>query len=319
MKKLLYKILIYLLIIFIPVVIVNYIFVNKDKRDDDDTNKFINMPENIEICNFGSSHGLYGFDYDDYIDKYVCFNFALSAQPLSYDYRILANYKDKIKEGAVVIVPISYFSLYGQYKNTEAVKSMNKRYYKILPDALIKDYDLLTEIYVNYLPSVDVNVSDLINVLIGKSTNNFNDIWNKTISKKEMYIDAKSVAYGSIIDGKIDADGNRIIYEDEIKALYSIKDICDDIDAQLILVTLPLSSEYHEEVAKICPNFYEQFLMLVETISNDLNVKYYDYSKEKRIINDDNNFMNSDHLNRMGAKKFTKLFMEEVILPIIKK
>lgn len=78
------------------------------------TKKFFNMPEGIQICNFGSSHGLNGFNYDGVSDKFSCFNFSLHSQTLMYDYRILKHYVNHIKEGGIVFVIISYFSLFGE-------------------------------------------------------------------------------------------------------------------------------------------------------------------------------------------------------------
>ena len=72
------------------------------------------VPDNIQICNFGSSHGQYGFNYEDFADKYTCFNFALGSQTLLYDYRILTNFRDKLQKGTRVFVVVSYHSLYGK-------------------------------------------------------------------------------------------------------------------------------------------------------------------------------------------------------------
>ena len=100
-------------------------------------------------------NGLYGFNYEDFTGKYMCFNFALSSQSLLYDYKILLNYKDKIKNGAYVFIVISYFSLFGKTEAEEKnFESKNRRYYKFLPSSLIMNYDAKTDFYLNYLPVV---------------------------------------------------------------------------------------------------------------------------------------------------------------------
>ena len=57
-----------------------------------DEYKFQNVPEGIQVCNFGSSHGRDDFDYSMWQDAYTTFNFALVMQTASYDYRILQQY-----------------------------------------------------------------------------------------------------------------------------------------------------------------------------------------------------------------------------------
>ena len=64
-----------------------------------DEYKFQNVPDGIQICNFGSSHGKDDFNYTQWQDEYTTFNFALVMQTASYDYRILQQYIGKLAEG----------------------------------------------------------------------------------------------------------------------------------------------------------------------------------------------------------------------------
>ena len=114
--------------------------------DSDYTLKFQEVPDKIQICNLGSSHGLYGFCYDD-TSMDSGFNFSLVGQTLEYDNRILTYYKDRINEEAKVIIPISYFSFFGEgEQNTEAFRSKNLRYYKFLPKEYIRYYSFSEDI-----------------------------------------------------------------------------------------------------------------------------------------------------------------------------
>ncbi|MBQ7666042.1 MAG: hypothetical protein IJS42_04940, partial [Synergistaceae bacterium] len=110
------------------------------------TENFRDMPERIQICNLGSSHGECSFYYDGVSNKFSCFNFGLSAQTLMYDYRILQHYVNHINEGGIVFIVISYFSFFGG-PETEAENfiAWNNRYYTILPSRLIKNYDFITD------------------------------------------------------------------------------------------------------------------------------------------------------------------------------
>ena len=53
---------------------INYGTMGKCRND---SAYIVNVPEKIQICNFGNSHGYYGFNYDAYCDDFTCFNFSL--------------------------------------------------------------------------------------------------------------------------------------------------------------------------------------------------------------------------------------------------
>ena len=150
MKKYLIKFSIYVSILAVIILVLNALYIYKSEND---IGAFANdVPDDIQICNFGSSHGLYGFNYED-VKNYTCFNFALSAQRLTYDYRILQNYKDKIKKGATAFIVLSTFSLFGvPDTEREDFEAQNTRYYKFLPSNFIAKYEMKTYFFVNYLP-----------------------------------------------------------------------------------------------------------------------------------------------------------------------
>ena len=155
MKKFLCKLFIYALLLLAITIGENILFLYKHSSNDNTLSFNRNdVPYGIQICNFGSSHG-YNFNYEDVSNDYVCFRFALGGQALTYDYRILQNYKDRISDGAAVFILISYFSLFGQPEaQLQDFASKNREYYKILRKDLIEHYDMKTDFYVNYLPAL---------------------------------------------------------------------------------------------------------------------------------------------------------------------
>ena len=115
MKRFLGKLFTFTIIIISIFWAVNILFIKMDKSDSDYTNKFSNIPDTLDVCNFGSSHGLFGFNYEDVQYKgYACFNFGLVSQYISYDYRLIQHYGNHIGEGTIVFIPVSYFSLFGK-------------------------------------------------------------------------------------------------------------------------------------------------------------------------------------------------------------
>lgn len=280
-----------------------------DKKND---NSYVTeVPDGIEICNFGNSHGYYAYDYEKYNDKKVCFNFALPSQSLSYDYLILDNYKDKIKPGAVVLINISYMSFYGKDEiYNPDFSAMNKRYYHFLDKNHIKEYDLATDVYVNWLPALTApNIIDLLKTVIG--VNQTEDDWSEVIDKETAAEHGKQ-RYESHVAKNVDESGNRIINENEIDAVYKMIDLCREIGATPVLVTTPYLEEYVSAVEQEDPAFYDDFYGQINQIILDKEVEYYDYQRDSAFYNQYELFMNTDHLNKSGAKVFTDMVMEDI-------
>ena len=82
--------------------ILNTYYLQRNICDNDRTAKFKDIEPGIVISNTGSSHGLYGFNYEELGEEYNCFNFALESQRLSYDYRIVSNYSDYLAENGIM-------------------------------------------------------------------------------------------------------------------------------------------------------------------------------------------------------------------------
>lgn len=122
------------------------------------TNKFWHVPDQIEICNIGASHSLYGFNYADYEGQYTTFNFGLDSQSHQYDYIILNHYKENIKKGAFVFIVVSYPTLIGKDETeSETFESQNKRYYTFLRADEIRKYDFKTDMNMKLVPFINVS------------------------------------------------------------------------------------------------------------------------------------------------------------------
>ncbi len=315
MRKFLSKILIYILIVGAISLFVNYLYIISNPPLPEHIRKFKEIPSSIELCNFGSSHGMYGFNYEDIKDVNT-FNFALSAQTYSYDVRLLEYYGDHIAEGAVVLIPVSYMSLYGGDEVLDAeFLTKNTRYYRILPKRLIKEYDVKTDIILNQLPALTAGY-DLIKVLLGKQEDVKDTdevLWGTITTADAAKGEARSIVERHLYTNKLDAEGNRIINQEEIDALKLLISKCRERGFTPILITTPFLREYIDEVSNRDPDFLDGFYDDVYQIVSDTGVAYYDYSLDSRFIDNYSLFMNSDHLNKDGARIFTDILMDEVI------
>ena len=310
MKKFLIKILIYIFCVGLLITAINEWYKNNG-TDSDNTRKFQSVPENIQICNLGSSHGLYGFCYEDFEGQYTCFNFGMSQQRPSYDLKIFQNYRQALQEGAVVFIPISHFSLFGiSDESYPGFESKNKRYYKILPKEAVKNYHFDTALYTKYFPVLSAYED------IFRSAIPLQEEESKEWSSMSSYIDLeKNVLMASeryIIAGQLDENGGRIYNQEEINALYQIIELCKESNVRPILVTAPCLSEYTDAVRQIAPDFEKEFYGLLEEIVNRTGVEYYDYSYDERFAHHYELFMDGDHLNKDGAKKFVRILIQDI-------
>lgn len=314
MRKFIKKLAFFILISALIVGLVNFAYVKLDRSDRYNTDKYSSMPDHIEICNLGSSHTLYGISYEDVKEEYNCFNFALESQTLSYDLRLLEQYKDRIVSGAIVIIPVSYPSFFGPDETELSdFQSKNKRYYSILESKYVKGYDFSTDLFVHYLPALSVDTGILVKALMGKRTkSHFDETRSRTLYDIDLAENAEN-AYNRHFTGFIYDDAENLqVNTSEIQALKDIIQICNEIQAKPVLITTPLHESYLEHVKNKKPDFLPQFHAIVERIVAETDIDYFDYSMDERFIHSPELFMDADHLNGDGALKFTDLLLENI-------
>lgn len=318
MKRFLRTILLFVLIVGVITAAVNGAYIYQQNQNSDtmseernDNSEIKNVPDNIQICNLGSSHGLYGFNYTDVCNDYVCFNFGQPSQMLSYDYRILKYYIDSFDKGATVFISISHFSLFGQAETSyDNFAALNKRYYKFLPDDLIKEYDAKTDFFVNYAPALATE--DLISMMKTLSGKTKESLWKEKCA--EEYAKEHAVKrYKVFVENKLDANGERLYNDEEIDALYAIIDLCNEHELTPVLVTTPYLSEYNKAVADNDPAFFDDYYGVIHKVVAETGVMYLDYSVDARFENNYSLFYNTDHLNIEGARQFTDIIVNQVL------
>lgn len=279
--------------------------------------KFQVVPDSIDICNLGSSHGVHSYYYEGYGDELSCFNMALDSQYLSYDMRVLEYYQDRLHSSSVVIIDISYFAIWGKPETEdENFESRNKRYYKFLPVEHIKEYDRYTDIMVRYLPIISDNPKVVCDALFrpvsAEDIKSYYDV-DKIIDKSEAQKSAEAACERHLGSDHRDKKGELIVNEEERQALYDIVDICREHGAIPVFVTVPYLKEYKETIENNYPDFMDMFETTINQMAEELSVDWYDYSSDTRFVADYTLFMDSDHMNSEGAKKFTNIMFEEIV------
>ena len=310
LKKFILKVSILLIIVLTILGIYNSIY-NEFRSDDQyGDGKFVHVPYDITISNTGSSHGVYALDYSNYEGEQTGFNFALLSQTLSYDYRVISEYKDHFKEGGIMFIPVSYPSFTFDETSEDDFESKNERYYRFLSPANIKEFDLGKYLGLHYFPATYDSTAGVIKIFIRGILNRHPIIEDSDyIGERHMNFakDAKR-AYESHI--RVDENGIMITNQEEIDALYDIINFCYEHSIRPILISTPLRSEYIEYYD---PNVLDQFRSIVQKVQDDTGCEYYDYTHDERFIHSDQNMRNADHLSPDGAIVFTEILMNEVV------
>lgn len=309
MRKFVIKIVVYAVLLATLTGVINYLYVWKDSK----SNKFMNVPSGVQICNFGSSHGLYGFNYEDVEDRYTCFNFAMVSQTISYDQRILDVYKDRIAEGAVVFINVSYFTPYGiPETNNEDFESKNQRYYAFLPKDHIKDYAVKWEFLSGRFRSLNKGIFSVMRTILQPAKEpQYDSWWVESTNAAYVREDAVKAYHRHCVEGKVDAEGKLICNEEEINALHAMINTCREIGARPVLVTVPYLKEYTDLISEGSPGFFDDFYGWLNGVTEEEDVEYYDYSRDERFSGRYDLFMNADHLNKEGARQFTDILLKD--------
>ena len=283
--------------------------------------KFENVPNDIEFANFGSSHGQLGFYYPH--EDIVTFNFALSSQAPEYDLALLKENLDHFAEDAVVIFPISYFTPYlFSHEDDFEFEVRNQRYYNILRFNNIISFNLIELIKAKIQP---LNGRDIFNYHaiieddsmleeLTYSNGNFPlSNWgdDNTMNNKNLYDEAVvRWDYWKIFRANLDLKKTGS-YNSEIINIYKeIVRICKENQITPVFVTLPVTSELNMVVdSDFYPIFEEDMVSIMNEIGNPT---YFDYSHQREFKSNLKYFIDTDHLSKAGAVRFTEILMEDV-------
>jgi hypothetical protein len=143
---------------------------------------------------------------------------------------------------------------------------------------------------------------------------NFDISWASHVtSSLEAKNDAEKSCLDHIFENKIDNKGNRILNQEEIEALYDLINKCYENGYTPIIVIPPYLSEYTNEIKNKYPDFLDSFYSLLEGIIAETGVSFYDYGFDSRFVSNYAWFLDSDHLNKEGARHFVNILIDEAV------
>ena len=277
--------------------------------------KYDNVPSDIDFANFGPSYGMNCFNYETIQEKgKTGFNFSLTMQDLYHDYALYKTYEENFSDGAIVAVPLSYFSFC-----SSTTSPTGNRYYKMLDRAYIKEYTLEKEVSTKYMPAYGNGKSlvrdltnDFLNAIIKKSVATDSDKpkeeakteQSEKIAKLEK--DSKSRVL-TIENGNLKTLSNHIPANEEILVNW-----ISEMQAKGLKPVLLLTPYWHD----YAHGFDEELLNTgytapVSRVIEKTGVDYIDFCSEEysEYINTPEYFTNCDHVSKEGSKAFMKLYV----------
>ena len=260
--------------------------------------RFLQAPEQIQVANLGNSHGQCGFLYSNH-PELACVNLGFGSQSLEQDERVLLNYIDRFSKGATLYIPVTYPSLRGETADDGGFLSLNRRYYYFMRRDLIMDFSWREWLEVK---SPGLFISDWTSEYWKEDEFEIAEV--RTADMIDIEADAEAAVKRHILSSQ--KDGAYTLSEDKIACLERIVNLCREHDVTPILITTPFLREYNDLVPE---EFLEVQQSFLTTFADEEDIQYLDYARDVRFIDRPDLFLNSDHLNEVGAMMFTDLIL----------
>lgn len=263
---------------------------------------------NLDVINLGSNSGKYAFNYEG-LDV-TGMNWAIGPQSLVHDFNILKNYFSYLKPGATVIITITPFSSLISPKYT---KTTNLKYYTFLHPATILNFDenerikalKIKQSPIREMPWLCIKrtVKEIAKYIIHKPLSKCN-----MENNAETFINLWKKQFGiNDLDAPL-SEQHVKDQENRIQVLKEMIDFCLERDLKPVLTIPPIHFSLKKRLTNKCrENYIYSFIRK----ANEQNVPFLNYIDDERF-NSDKYFSNSFFLNEKGAKKFTKIVLEDL-------
>jgi len=255
--------------------------------------------ENVEILVLGSSHSFYGIN-PIYFSR-TAFNASHLAQSLNYDYFIFNKFKNKLSNLKILILPISYFTLFYQLEKSDE-------------DWRVKNYHIYYDC--QYHCDIKYNfetISERPYMVLKKILKYFNGSNSITVSELGFGLTYSNAKQSDLMKtGKNAAKKHTMdsldLLDTQTYLLNKLIDECNRKGVRVILFTPPARKSYISNLDK------HQLSVMKSTIEGIIRkysaVEYYDFMNDLRFFDED--FKDADHLNGVGAKKLSQ-FIDHII------
>lgn len=242
--------------------------------------------ERINYVNIGSSHGGYAIDYSQFSNS---INLGIGGQRMDYGLKILESIEYSLDQNSIVIMPISFFSFCGTYDGpkTEYLGFLHRN------EIEISYVDEILELYFPYLSinKVEHNIRESF-----QRRTAFIPVFMDNGSERANFHLAQSKKCG-IID-------NQIIVE--LKSFLERNN-----EMRIILIITPYYQTYWDHI-RLEKDVVQLVHTVISKIVKEYSIEFIDYSDDLRFSTNPSYFIDSDHLNSLGAKFFTEILINDL-------
>lgn len=322
MKKFLLRVGLTVALLIALLVPVNLMYINTGYyKNLNGMGKYRNVPEHLDIVNFGASHSDYCYKWYILPEGTDAFSMALPGQALVQDAVWFDYYSDRIDKDTIVIIDVLFNSLYDgdSYYDPGYVA----RYYQVLPPKYIYGWNIVDAIRYTYMPILGNRQNGIEAIESGlfcnmkKESDHYGESTNQETARvkdeeptdvienytlDEMVNEGKRTASGYMKRRPCNQMGKN--YE----ALEYMLDACAEKNCRVIVTTTPTTPYFYESFDA---DYLEKFYDDIGEICDRYNVEYVDYTGDERFISDYRMWLDTDHMNGIGGEYFTKIFIEE--------
>lgn len=309
MKKIFLKVLLLFVLCAIFLSALNFMYMKTNFfKSENGLQNFFNVPDNLEIVNLGSSHGYNAFFYS-VLPELHGRNFSLPAQHFAYDYTILKLYKTHIKKGAIVLLPVSYFSFHYALNTRPDIRP---RYYRILPNSAIPNASITEDFRYSIFPilSSSGNIIKIFNDYPAANSNSLDTNSNENTLDVSGIEDQVFRTYRNWSENMTDMKHDTSIVAENTATLIKMIELCQTEGFIPVLITTPLTRPLNERYTFFCKSDF--FPMIEQVRAKTGNPLYLDYSHDARFVDDFSLFHDCNHLNKTGGGFFTRIVYDDL-------
>jgi len=252
-----------------------------------------------EILVFGDSHALFGVNPECF--KHRTINLSNVAQPLYYDLKLIKEYIHKMKNLKIVAINLSFFSFNYNLENNpdQWRRNFYYAYWRFKPQKFDFNFFLNILTLPHFFIKKDLSVTGNIDSSGFQKNDQIKDFW-----LDEKNLRARLNLYKDLYD-KGKSDQNITIVRDIIT-------IAKDENIKLVFFITP---KYNLYVTETDQRIINEFYTHVKEILIDQNIPFFDQSNNGSFSIDD--FRDFDHLNYIGANKFSHMLSDYIELKLI--
>jgi hypothetical protein len=263
--------------------------------------------ETADTLVLGSSHAYWGIRPD--LLSGHALNLANVSQSLYYDAAIVRRYAPRMRRLKVVVVTVSYYSLWYQLEDWE--ESWRQFFYE-------RFWDLPFRVRSDPLDARHFSVAALYGPResLSYACRRFRVNLAAEVDERGWF------NYRGPRSADLEAEGARRVAAHH--AFMDPRHLPENVDTlerllaslrqgriRAVLMTLPLSRTYR---AHMRPEWWGLSRAIVADVGRRQAAPYFDYTMDARFTTDD--FVDSDHLGPAGAARLSRIFEEEILAPI---